>query len=317
MTAPLRLGIALPLVLLALIVLWLAADAIYAHVIHARANAPGARRAATAAFTLNPAGTPALLLIHGFADGPAVFAKLAPPLADAGFAVRALHLSGSGVPPAEMQGTTLATWRTDLDREIAALHAENPARPVWLVGHSLGGALAYDAALRPENRVAGLVLLAPLVSVSRARSPVLAPQTWFTLLDPLLLVTVTIESRLPADLHDPAARAAYQTDKYIHRDIYRALFDATAAVRPRAGDWHGPLLMAISADDEIVDSSATKFFFSATNAAPAALAEYHAAGHVLPLDYGYDKLAAKIIRFIHDAPAAPLAPAAGNRGSSP
>ena len=51
--------------------------------------------------------------------------------------------------------------------------------------------------------------------------------------------------------------------------------------------------------------------------APAALAEYHAAGHVLPLDYGYDKLAAKIIRFIHDAPAAPLAPAAGNRGSSP
>ena len=75
--------------------------------------------------------------------------------------------------------------------------------------------------------------------------------------------------------------------------------------------------MTISADDEIVDSSATKFFFSATNAAPAALAEYHAAGHVLPLDYGYDKLAAKIIRFIHDAPAAPLAPAAGNRGSSP
>ena len=310
-TASLRLGLSLAAVLLALAALWLAADAIYAHMVHTRANAPGARRAPATAFTLNPDGTPALLFIHGFADGPAVFSKLAPPLADAGFAVRALHLSGSGVPPAEMKGTTLATWRGDIDREIAALRDAQPDRPIWLIGHSLGGALAYDAALRPENHVAGLVLLAPLVEVSRTRSPLLPPETWFNILDHLLLFTDTIESRLPKDLHDPDARATYVTDKYVHRDLYRALFDATDAIRPRAGNWHGPLLMAISADDEIVDSSATRFFFSATNAAPAALAEYHAAGHVLPLDYGHDKLAAKIIRFIHDAPAA------GARDSSP
>ena len=107
------------------------------------------------------------------------------------------------------------------------------------------------------------------------------------------------------------ARAAYRTDKYVHRDVYRALFDAVDAVRPRAADWRGPLLVAISATDQIVDSSATQFFFSATNAVPARLSEIHAAGHVLPLDYGHAKLAEKIARFILDAPAAT------NRGSLP
>ena len=306
MTASLRLGI--PLVaaglFLFLVALWFAGDAFYAHRVRVRSAAPGAVRAAAAPFALNPAGTPALLLIHGFADGPSVFAQIAPPLADAGFAVRAMHLSGSGVPPAEMQGLAFADWRADVDREIAALRAANPARPLWLVGHSLGGALAYDAALRPDNRIAGLVLLAPLIDVSRARSPLLSPRQWFGLLDRLIVFTDTIESRLPKDLRDPEARAAYRTDKYVHRDVYRALFDAVDAVRPRAADWRGPLLVAISATDQIVDSSATRFFFTATNAVPAKLAEMHAAGHVLPLDYGHAKLAEKIARFILDAPAA-------------
>lgn len=293
-------GVLIVLGLLSLAALWLAGDALYAHRIRARAQAPAVHRASTAPFTLNPEGTPALLLVHGFADGPSVFARIAPPLADAGFAVRALHLAGSGVPPAAMAGTTLATWRADLDREIAALRDAQPARPLWLVGHSLGGALAYDAALRPENHIAGLVLLAPLVEVSRARSPLLAPRQWFRLLDRLLLFTDTVESRLPADLHDPAARAAYRTDKFIHRDIYRALFDAIDAVRPRAADWRGPLLMVVSPSDQIVDTAATRFFFAATNATPAKLQEQYSSGHVLPLDAGHDQLAARIVRFIRD-----------------
>lgn len=306
MTPLQRLGIGLFVAALAALACWFAGDFFYARHVRARA-ARHPVRASVEPFALNPAGTPALLLVHGFADGPAVFAKLAPLLAAEGFAVRALHLTGFGGGPGQMADVALAAWRADLDREIAALRAENPARPVWLVGHSLGGALAFDAALRPENRIAGLVLLAPLVQVSRARSPVLSPRQWFALLDRLLVFTDVVESRLPKDLRDPAARAEYRTDKYIHRAAYRALFAAADAVRPRAAEWRGPLFMAIAPADQIVDSAATRFFFAASNAAPARLAEIHAAGHVLPLDYGHDKLAAKIARFIRETPP-PAAP---------
>lgn len=286
---------------LALPAVWLLGDAIHAHRIRVRSAAPGVRRASTEPFQLNPGGSPALLLVHGFADGPSVFAKIAPLLAESGFAVRALHLPGSGVPPDEMAGTTLQAWRDEIAREIAALRADDPRRPVWIVGHSLGGALAFDAALRPGNDVAGIVLLAPLVEVSRARSPLLAPRQWFHVLDRLLVFTDVVESRLPKDLRDPEARAAYQPDVFIHRDVYRALFDAIDQIAPRAAEWRGPLLTVVSANDQIVDSSTTKFFFAATNASPAKLFEQHASGHVIPLDVGYERVAARIVRFIRDA----------------
>jgi esterase/lipase len=305
MTVSFRLWIPLATVVVAIIAIWLVGDALHARRILARANAPDVRRASTEPFSLNPSGAPALLLIHGFADGPSVFARIAPFFAEAGFAVRALHLSGSGVPPAEMAGTTLAIWRTDIDREIAALRTAAAARPIWLVGHSLGGALAYDAALRPENQIAGLILLAPLVEVSSARSPLLTARQWFTLLDHALIFSDIVESRLPNDLRDPEARAAYKTDKFIHRDIYRALFDTIDSIRSRAADWRGPLLMVVSPSDQIVDTAVTKFFFAATNATPAKLMEQFSAGHVIPLDHGHDKVAAKIVRFIHEASAPP------------
>lgn len=280
-------------------VLWLAGDAVYSLRIHSRAGRPGIRRAAIEPFSLNPDGNPALLLIHGFADGPSVFEKIAPPLADAGLAVRALHLPGSGIPAPEMAGTTLAVWRKAIDREIAALRAADPERPVWLVGHSLGGTLAFDAALRPGNGIAGLVLLAPLLAPSDVRSPLLGSRQWFQLLSRALVFTTIVESRLPPDLRDPVARASYQTDQFIHRDIYRALFETLDSVRPRAAEWDGPLLMVVSPTDRVVDTpTSAKFLFEATNARPARLSELYAGGHVLPLDFGHEKIARKIIAFI-------------------
>ncbi len=282
--------------------IWLVGDAFYALRIRMRADDPDVRHASTEPFTLNPSGTPAVLLIHGFADGPTVFAQIAPPLAHAGFAVRAMHLDGSGVPAEEMEGTSLMRWRKNVDSEIAALHITTPDRPVWLVGHSLGAALAFDAALRPENQIAGLVLIAPLIQPSDARSPLLSSRQWFELLNETLLFSDIVESYLPPDLHDPEARAIYKTDKFIHRDIYTSLFATLDAIAPRAADWHGPLFMIISTTDQVVDPAAsTRFFFAATNASPARLAEHHSGGHVLPLDHGHDKIAKRIIRFIQEA----------------
>jgi pimeloyl-ACP methyl ester carboxylesterase len=47
--------------------------------------------------------------------------------------------------------------------------------PVWLVGSSLGGRIALDAAVAHQDHIAGLVLLAP--AVSGAPGPELDPET--------------------------------------------------------------------------------------------------------------------------------------------
>lgn len=60
--------------------------------------------------------------------------------------------------------TTTATYGfTHLD-DLRAVLDQVATGPVWLVGSSMGGELAIDAALSDPDRIAGLVLLAPAIS---------------------------------------------------------------------------------------------------------------------------------------------------------
>ena len=79
-------------------------------------------------------------------------------LAAAGRDVVAYDRRGFGeVPPA-------ARPFRHVDDLLAVLDAVSPDAPAWLVGSSMGGGVALDAALEAPERVAGLVLLAPAVS---------------------------------------------------------------------------------------------------------------------------------------------------------
>lgn len=79
-------------------------------------------------------------------------------LAAAGWDVVAYDRRGFGdVPPAD------ETFR-HVDDLRAVLDVVSPNAPAWLVGSSMGGEVALDAALQAPGRVAGLVLLAPAVS---------------------------------------------------------------------------------------------------------------------------------------------------------
>jgi pimeloyl-ACP methyl ester carboxylesterase len=51
-----------------------------------------------------------------------------------------------------------------VDDLLAVLDAASPDAPAWLVGSSMGGEVALDAALEAPERIAGLVLLAPAIS---------------------------------------------------------------------------------------------------------------------------------------------------------
>src|SRR4051812_13805242 len=51
-----------------------------------------------------------------------------------------------------------------VDDLLAVLDAVSPDAPAWLVGSSMGGGVALDAALEAPGRIARLVLLAPAIS---------------------------------------------------------------------------------------------------------------------------------------------------------
>src|SRR4051794_5889410 len=103
---------------------------------------------------------PTVVLLHAGVADRRGWTGVGDRLAATGLDVVAYDRRGFGAtPPGEGRFTHLDDLRAVLD-------ATAGDRPAWLVGNSMGGALALDAALALPERIAGLVLLAPAVSGS-------------------------------------------------------------------------------------------------------------------------------------------------------
>ena len=103
-------------------------------------------------------GGPAVALLHAGVCDRRCWREVGARLAAEGRDVVAYDRRGFGeVPPAR------EPFR-HVDDLLAVLDAVSPEAPAWVVGSSMGGGVALDAALEAPDRIAGLVLLAPAIS---------------------------------------------------------------------------------------------------------------------------------------------------------
>ena len=117
---------------------------------------------------------PAVILLHGFPEDWSAWRKVAPRLADR-FTVIAPDLRGIG-------GSTTTTTAFDpvaMAQDIAALISARRIRDAYLVGHDIGGPVAYALArLHPET-VRGLMLVEfPLEGMPTWNSVRNSPLMW-------------------------------------------------------------------------------------------------------------------------------------------
>jgi pimeloyl-ACP methyl ester carboxylesterase len=103
-------------------------------------------------------GGPGIVLLHAGVCDRRSWRDVGEHLASDGFDVVAYDRRGFGeVPPSDRP------FR-HVDDVLAVIDAVSPNGAAWLVGSSMGGGVALDAALVHPERVAGLVLLAPAIS---------------------------------------------------------------------------------------------------------------------------------------------------------
>jgi carboxylesterase len=248
------------------------------------------------AYTLGD-GPVAVLWIHGFADTPRTFGRMAERLAaSGGFTCRAMRLPGAAEPLAAAARQTQETWLAAVAQEAEALRRSH--RQVWLLGHSLGGTLALAATLRDPALADGLILLAPLLEVSRRRSPVLPPRTWFRIARVALAGSPVFEScfRVNAVAADDPG-FAYHRDRFIPFATYRSLFALLDELAPRAGDVRVPLFAALAAEDRVVDTPAAARWLERV-ASPKDVRVLPDRAHALPLEAGWQALTDEIGRFL-------------------
>lgn len=116
-----------------------------------------------------------VLVVHGYAEHSGRYEALAAALNARGLAVSAFDLRGHGLSQGRrVYVPHFAAYVDDLARFVGVVRARYPALPLFLLGHSVGGAVALHFALdHPTAPVAGLVLSSPALRYPDTTAPFL------------------------------------------------------------------------------------------------------------------------------------------------
>lgn len=107
-----------------------------------------------------------VVIMHGLKDHSAHYAAFASRLVAAGYGVYAFDLRGHGrsAGPRVAPRAWLA-YVDDLDAFIARVAEKEPGKPIFLFGHSMGGAIATLGAIRHRAALTGLILSGPALAI--------------------------------------------------------------------------------------------------------------------------------------------------------
>ena len=109
-------------------------------------------------FLENSAKKGLVVFVHGFMGSPQQFAGLAQSVHAMGYSAASLLLPGHGSTVKEFSAATMENWQDHVHAEIGRLscgHAD-----ICLVGHSMGGLLAINTAIKHSGHVRCLFLIA-------------------------------------------------------------------------------------------------------------------------------------------------------------
>ena len=245
-------------------------------------------------------GDCALLFVHGFADSPAVFANMAAELAGRGFTCRVMLLPGFGRTPAALSDVTLDDWKASVTAEARRLRRAH--REVWIIGHSLGATVALESVADTPDLADGMALLAPLVGVSSARSPILPAQAWYRIASAVLPEGAVVYNALPIDVMDDKARSYSLRDCYFPLHVYGEVFKAAermnASARQRV---RVPVLVVLPARDRVTDRGMSVRLFESPGLPGNEVLRLSRSGHVVPLDAEWRLVADAIARLVRES----------------
>ncbi|MGC1581141.1 MAG: alpha/beta fold hydrolase [Candidatus Acidiferrales bacterium] len=145
-----------------------------------------------------------VLVLHGIGAHAGPFRVVAEGLNPRGIPVYAMDTRGHGFSCGERDEVPdAATENRDIAAMVAFLHESYPRTRIYLLGYSMGGIFALNYASQENSGLAGLVLLAPAISVSTGqelstalKNPLIVPCAMFCRSKPVISLT---GDRLPKD----------------------------------------------------------------------------------------------------------------------
>ncbi len=227
-----------------------------------------------------PDGNPKaiLLIVHGLAEHSGRYLNVVNALVPRGYAVYGLDHLGHG----KSDGTRVFVERFSdftgpLKMYFDMIQNWQPGKPVFLVGHSMGGLIGSVYLLEHQDELQGAVLSAPAVKVSDTISP--ATITLGKILSGLLPKAGLLALDASAISKDQAVVKAYVNDPLVYTGKVTArlaaeMLAAMQRVTAEAGQIHLPLLLLQGSEDRLVDPGGAKMLHEKAGAADKTLKIY-------------------------------------------
>jgi alpha-beta hydrolase superfamily lysophospholipase len=223
----------------------------------------------------------AVVLAHGLSEHSSRYQHVAARLCGGGFAVHAMDQRGHGRSQGPRALVEVDDLIADLDSLVQATAAAHPGVPLFLLGHSVGGLLAAEYAIRHQQKLHGLILSAPLAALEAASPMTRLTARVISAVAPQLGL-VEINSALVS--RDPAVVQAYDSDPLVYRGKLPArtvsqLASAVGSLPERARAITLPVLIMYGSGDHLVPPAGSVMLDAAISSQDKTLKVYDGLFH--------------------------------------
>jgi lysophospholipase len=208
-----------------------------------------------------------IVVSHGLAEHGGRYETLARELVQREYAVYAVDHRGHGRSPGPRANIgRFAHLVADFCAFTDRCAAEHPGTPVFILGHSMGGAVAFASALRLQHMLRGLVLSAPALATDQSVPRL--QEMFVRLLSVVAPGTGALTLPPDAVSRDPSVVARYAADPLVHHKAIpaRTLVELLGAMRgfpASAPDLRLPTLVLHGTADTLVPLAATRPVYQA------------------------------------------------------
>ncbi|MFN8446246.1 MAG: alpha/beta hydrolase [Caldilineaceae bacterium] len=223
-----------------------------------------------------------IALVHGFGEHGGRYNYLVDALVPQGYSIYAIDLRGHGRSPGKRGHVN--QWQ-EFDQDVAALlkwvKTNEPAAPIFLMGHSMGGLIVLHYVEQQPEGLKGVIASAPFLAAAKL-SPLLAIASKVLLkIKPDMNVSTGLDVNTIS--RDQQEVARYATDKLVHGlgtpklDVEsRAAIERTHA---NAGKIQLPILLYHGTGDHLVPIAGTRRLAAALTVKDKTFIEYPDGAH--------------------------------------